>query len=65
MFPVVVLSNPPSRFSSVDFPDPDGPSITMNSPLSIVKFRLFTAFNFVSPFKYSFTKLNVGLVIVY
>ncbi|MDY5613717.1 MAG: hypothetical protein SPF27_00275 [Methanobrevibacter boviskoreani] len=52
--PELTWSNPPRRFSSVDLPDPDGPSITTNSPLSIVKFRSFTAFRTSSPFIYSF-----------
>ena len=51
--PFVVVSSPPSRFSSVLFPAPDGPSITTNSPLFIVRFMLFSAFIVWFPFLYS------------
>ena len=35
MLPLVGLSNPPKRCSSVDFPQPDGPMMATNSPFSI------------------------------
>ena len=35
--PSLGLSRPAMMLSSVDFPQPDGPSRTMNSPLSMVE----------------------------
>ena len=49
IFPLVAVSNPPSKFNKVDFPAPDGPKITTNSPLSIFRLRLSKAFNSWSP----------------
>ena len=37
IMPSLGLSRPAMMLSSVDFPQPDGPSRTVNSPLSIVR----------------------------
>ena len=41
--PFVGFSNPANIFRSVDFPEPDGPTIAQNSPLYIVKSTPFKA----------------------
>ena len=43
-FPLVGLSNPPSKFKRVDFPLPELPTIAINSWLLIFKLMLSTAF---------------------
>ena len=55
MLPLVTLSIPPSKLSSVDLPAPLGPSITTNSPFGILKFILFNALNVFSPILYDLT----------
>ena len=47
--PLVALSIPPNKFSKVDFPAPDGPKITTNSPLGIEKSIPSKALYFLSP----------------
>jgi hypothetical protein len=49
ILPSVGVSIPPIRFSSVDFPAPEGPRITTNSPLSSSKSMFFSALNSLSP----------------
>ena len=41
--PLSISSNPASMRSDVDFPQPDGPTKTKNSPSLTVRFNLFTA----------------------
>ena len=41
--PLEMSSSPAIIRSVVDFPQPDGPTKTMNSPLSISKLKLCTA----------------------
>ena len=43
------VSIPPIKFNKVDFPAPDGPSITTNSPFPIDKSILSSALNSFSP----------------
>src|SRR3979411_2505714 len=43
MVPLVIFSRPASIRSVVVFPQPDGPTRTMNSPASTVRFRSSTA----------------------
>ena len=51
LFAVIETSSFIKLFNSVDFPAPDGPSITTNSPLLILKFTLSRALYFCSPMK--------------
>ena len=48
-FPLVGLSKPPIQFNNVVFPDPEGPTIAVNSPSEIFKFTLSTALTFKLP----------------
>src|SRR5215469_6312504 len=41
--PAVISSRPAIMFSAVDFPQPDGPTNTMNSPSAMFRFRSLTA----------------------
>ena len=53
IFPDDIVSRPAIQFSNVDFPQPEGPTNTRKSPLSILKFILFNtpkAPNFFSRF---------------
>jgi hypothetical protein len=43
--PDVGVSRQPIIFISVDFPDPEGPSIDKKSPFSILRFTFFRTFN--------------------
>ena len=52
MVPLVTVSIPPKRFNKVDFPAPEGPNITTNSPLLISKDTLSKALSFFSPTLY-------------
>ena len=45
--PDVGLSNPAKQWSSVDFPEPDGPINETSSPLLIFKFIPFNYFIFI------------------
>ena len=47
-FPFVGFSRPASIFKSVDFPEPEVPTMAQNSPLYIVKSTPFKAYTFVS-----------------
>ena len=56
-FPEVGLSTPPIKCNKVDFPLPLAPTMAINSPLLIVNEISSTAFIFVSPLPYVFTKI--------
>ena len=47
--PLSALSMPPSIFRRVDFPEPDGPRSTQNSPFATVKSMPFNTSCLVSP----------------
>ena len=49
MVPEVAESMPPSMFKSVVLPAPEGPTMTTNSPRSIVKLMSRTAATSTSP----------------
>jgi hypothetical protein len=49
MSPDVGVSSPPSRWSSVLFPDPDGPTIATSSPAAMSSETPARAFTSVSP----------------
>jgi hypothetical protein len=52
--PEVARSRNPKICIKVDFPEPEGPMIETNSPLAIVKERLWSTFVTTSPVTYSF-----------
>ena len=49
-FPEVGLSSAPTTFRRVLFPEPDSPTIAMNSPLPTEKFTWSRACTLASPF---------------
>jgi len=54
--PSVIVSNPPANWSSVVFPEPDGPSIAMSEPTGSLKETLFNAVTSISPSLYFFVR---------
>ena len=48
-WPAVGVSRQPSRFISVDLPEPDGPMIATNSPGSMLKLTPRSAWTSMSP----------------
>ena len=58
ILPLVALSIPPNKFKIVVFPAPDGPTITTNSPLSILKSTPSEALISISPILYVFFTLS-------
>src|SRR5690349_19439801 len=53
--PDVAVSRPASKCIRVDLPEPDGPTIAVNSPAGNVTLTLSTAVTVVSPSPYTFT----------
>ena len=62
MLPLLTFVRPEIAFNNVDFPDPEGPRITTNSPSLIFNETLFSTTNGSSPFSYS---LYTFLIIVF
>jgi len=64
MLPESAVSSPPIRFKSVDFPEPDGPSIVNISPALTSKLTPFNISDCTFPFLYAFlrffTSININ-----
>src|SRR5262245_48144898 len=62
MVPLVIFSRPATIRSVVDFPHPEGPTSTINSPFSMCKLIFLTAVNVGRPRSstYVFTKFLIS-----
>src|SRR5262245_983469 len=56
-WPELGVSTPPRMCSSVDLPEPEGPTMATNSPFSTLKLTRSMALICVSPFPYTFERL--------
>src|SRR3954466_15362119 len=56
-WPELGVSTPPRMCSSVDLPEPEGPTMATNSPFSTLKLTSSMALICVSPFPYTFERL--------
>ena len=65
ILPFVGLSNPDIQFNKVVFPDPDGPKITIISPLFITKLTLFNAWFFILPVLYVLYTFLTSIYFIY
>lgn len=61
-FPEVGVSNPPIRFSRVVLPEPEGPTMAVNSPSVILIFTLSTACTSDVRSLYVLYKLMVSMI---
>src|SRR5260370_25607051 len=62
MLPALGGVNPPMIWNSVDFPEPDGPTIDTNSPAPTSKFTPRSACTSTSPARYVFRKSRMEMI---
>ena len=61
MSPLSIFSNPAIQFNNVDFPHPDGPTRTKNSPLFKLMFMSFNTLTFPN-FLFTFLILKTEFI---